>query len=129
LVGHPHAGKLRLTIRLPHRCGVYWFTDAAGHVLYVGSGTDLQSQARTHLTGPRRGAPGRLLRQLHAVEFRVCSDAPAAAALEGHLARRWRPPFNQLPKAARRRARAPVARTSGGSPDASTGRRLETVTA
>ena len=129
LVGHPHAGKLRLTTRLPHRCGVYWFTDAAGHVLYVGSGTDLQTQARTHLTGPRRGAPGRLLRQLHAVEFRVCSDVPAAAELEGRLARQWRPPFNQPPKATRRRSRGPATRTSGGSPDASTPRRRETITA
>ena len=36
LVGHPQAAKLRLTTRLPHRPGVYWFSDAAGDVLYVG---------------------------------------------------------------------------------------------
>jgi DNA polymerase III subunit epsilon len=128
LVGHPHAGKLRLSTRLPHRCGVYWFTDAAGHVLYVGSGADLQTQARTHLTGPRRGAPGRLLRQLHAVEYRVCSGALSAAALEGRLTRQWRPPFNQPPKATRRRSRTPVPRASSANPEASTGRRRETVT-
>ena len=29
LVGHPQAGKLKLTNRLPHRPGVYWFTDAS----------------------------------------------------------------------------------------------------
>ena len=35
LVGHPQAAKLRLTSRLPRNPGVYWFTDAAGHALYV----------------------------------------------------------------------------------------------
>ncbi len=39
LVGHPEARKLRLTTRLPHGPGVYWFCDAAGHVLYVGART------------------------------------------------------------------------------------------
>ena len=30
LIGHPQSAKLRLTTRLPHRPGVYWFVDAAG---------------------------------------------------------------------------------------------------
>ena len=79
LVGHPHAGKLRLSIRLPHRCGVYWFTDAAGHVLYVGRGTDLQAQARTHLTGPRRGAPAGRSASCTPSSSGSASDALAAA--------------------------------------------------
>jgi DNA polymerase-3 subunit epsilon len=103
LVGHPQAAKLRLTTRLPHRPGVYWFTDAAGHVLYVGKATDLQSRARSYFTGDRRPKVGRLLRQLHAIHYRVCPGPLTAAVLEGRLIRAWSPPFNQIGKVRRKR--------------------------
>jgi DNA polymerase III epsilon subunit family exonuclease len=102
LVGHPQAAKLRLTTRLPHRPGVYWFTDAAGHVLYVGKATDLQSRARSYFTGDRRPKVGRLLRQLHAIHYRVCPGPLTAAVLEGRLIRAWSPPFNRIGKVRRK---------------------------
>jgi DNA polymerase III epsilon subunit family exonuclease len=102
LVGHPQAAKLRLTTRLPHRPGVYWFTDAASHVLYVGKATDLHARARSYFTGDRRPKIGRLLRQLHAIHYGVCLGPLTAAVLEGRLIRAWSPPFNRLGKVRRR---------------------------
>jgi DNA polymerase III epsilon subunit family exonuclease len=102
LVGHPQAAKLRLTTRLPHRPGVYWFTDAAGHVLYVGKATDLQSRVRSYFTGDRRPKIGRLLRQLHAIQFRVCPGPLTAAVIEGRLIRAWSPLFNRAGKVRRK---------------------------
>ncbi len=101
LVGHPQAAKLRLTVRLPHRPGVYWFTDAAGHVLYVGRATDLQARVRSYFTSDQRRKVGRLLRQLDAVHHRVCPGPLTAAVIEGRLIRSWSPPFNQPGKAPR----------------------------
>ena len=92
LVGHPQAAKLRLTVRLPHRPGVYWFTDAAGHVLYVGKATDLQARVRSYFTSDQRRKVGRLLRQLDAVHHRVCPGPLTAAVVEGRLIRAWRHP-------------------------------------
>jgi DNA polymerase III epsilon subunit family exonuclease len=108
LIGHPQAAKLRLTTRLPHRPGVYWFTDAAGHVLYVGKATDLQARVRSYFTGDRRRKVGRLLRQLHAIHHRVCPGPLSAAVIEGRLIRAWSPPFNQQGRA----RRSPLPRTS-----------------
>ena len=106
LLGHPQAGKLRLTTRLPHRPGVYWFADAAGNVLYVGKATDLQARVRSYFSGDRRTKVGRLLRQLHAVHHQVCPGPLSAAVTEGRLIRAWSPPFNQQGKPkARRRSR------------------------
>ena len=101
LVGHPQAAKLRLTTRLPHRPGVYWFTDAAGHVLYVGKATDLHSRVRSYFSGDSRAKVGRLLRQMDAVHHRVCPGPLTAAVLEGRLIRSWAPPFNQQGKVRR----------------------------
>ncbi len=104
LVGHPQAAKLRLTVRLPHRPGVYWFTDAAGHVLYVGRATDLRDRVRSYFNSDGGRSVGRLLRQLAAVHHRVLAGPLTAAVVEGRLIRTWTPPFNQEGRAPRRRA-------------------------
>jgi len=95
LVGHPQAAKLKLTVRLPHRPGVYWFSDATGNVLYVGKATDLQTRVRSYFTADRRPKIGRLLRQLHAVHHWVCPGPFSAGVLEGRLIRAWSPPYNR----------------------------------
>jgi hypothetical protein len=95
LVGHPQAAKLRLTTRLPRRLGVFWLTDAAGTVLYVGQATDLRAHVRSYFTAERRPMVSRLLRQLHAVDHRVCPETLTAAVIEGRLIRAWSPHFNR----------------------------------
>ena len=102
MVGHPQAAKLKLTNRLPHRPGVYWFCDAAGHVLYVGKATDLHSRVRSYFSGDTRNKVGRLLRQMDTVHFRVCPGPLTAAVLEGRLTRTWAPLFNAQGKVKRR---------------------------
>jgi DNA polymerase-3 subunit epsilon len=102
LVGHPQAAKLRLTNRLPHRPGVYWFTDAVGHVLYVGKATDLHSRVRSYFSGDTRNKVGRLLRQMDAVHHGVCPGPLTAAVFEGRLIRAWAPPFNTQGRVRRR---------------------------
>ena len=102
LVGHPQAAKLRLTNRLPHRPGVYWFTDAVGNVLYVGKAADLHTRVRSYFSGDTRNKIGRLLRQMDAVHHRVCPGPLTAAVLEGRLIRAWDPPFNHQGRVRRR---------------------------
>jgi DNA polymerase III epsilon subunit family exonuclease len=127
MVGHPQAAKLKLTNRLPHRPGVYWFCDAAGHVLYVGKATDLHSRVRSYFSGDTRNKIGRLLRQMDAVHHRICPGPLTAAVLEGRLIRSWAPPFNAQGKVRRRdpgttpRDALPSANTPGDS--ATPGRR------
>ena len=102
LVGHPQGAKLKLTNRLPHRPGVYWFTDASGDVLYVGKATDLHSRVRSYFSGDTRHKVGRLLRQMDAIHHRVCPGPLTAEVIEGRLIRAWSPPFNRQGKVRRR---------------------------
>ncbi len=99
LIGHPQAAKLKLTTRLPHRPGVYWFADAVGNILYVGKATDLQARVRSYFTGDRRPKIGRLLRQMDAVHHHVCPGPFTAEVIEGRLIRAWSPPYNRQGKA------------------------------
>ncbi len=112
LVGHPQATKLRLTTRLPHHAGVYWFTDAAGAVLYVGRAVDIRAQVRSHFSSDARSNAARVLRPLHAVHHRVCPCPLSSSALEGRLIERWSPPYNRT-RRARRSRRTPAARSPG----------------
>lgn len=124
MVGHPQSAKLTLTTRLPHRAGVYWFCDAAGHVLYVGKATDLHSRVRSYFSGDGRHKVGRLLRQMASVHHRVCPGPLTAAVLEGRLIRAWAPPFNAQGKAKKRRDPGTAPRTvpaTGRSPIGSSG--------
>ena len=115
LVGHPQAAKLRLTTRLPHRPGVYWFTDAAGHVLYVGKATDIQTRVRSYFTGDRRPKVGRLLRQLYTIQHRVCPGLFTATVIEGRMIRAWNPPYNRQGRARRARSVPVLGRAEGRS--------------
>lgn len=94
LIGHPQAAKLRLTSRLPRNPGVYWFTDAAGHALYVSKAADLRTDVRATFTENGRSPMVRLLRQMHAVHHIVCQDHRRAAFIEHQLIAEWLPPFN-----------------------------------
>ena len=123
LVGHPQSAKLRLTVRLPHRPGVYWFTDAAGHVLYVGKATDLKARVRSYFTSDQRRKVGRILRQLDAVHHRVCPGPFSAAVMEGRLIRAWSPPFNQQGRARRRVTGTTVGAAGSGAPTGDPGGR------
>ncbi len=59
LVGHPQAAKLRLTTRLPHRPGVYWFVDACRHCSLCGEGNRHPSPGPLvlHRRPPSPGGP------------------------------------------------------------------------
>jgi DNA polymerase III epsilon subunit family exonuclease len=113
LAAHPHAAKLRLTARLPHRPGVYCFRNAVGDVLYVGKATDIQARVRSYFTSDRRSKVTRLLGLLAAIDHQVCATTLEAAVLEGRLIRAWTPPFNQHGRARRSSGPVPPEHTGG----------------
>lgn len=108
LLGHPQSAKLRLTTRLPRSPGVYWFTDAVGTVLYVGRAGDLRARVRSHFAGTGRGEVGRLLRQLHAINYEECPGSRAASEVESRLIGDWSPIFNRPARTSGKRRRGAV---------------------
>jgi excinuclease UvrABC nuclease subunit len=91
---------------IPREPGVYFMSDAAGRVLYVGKARDLRqrlgSYRYAHEHCSRKTA--RLTGQVCQIRWQVCSSEEAALLEENRLLRELRPRFNRAntwPRAAR----------------------------
>lgn len=93
--GHPQAGKLALTDRLPRKPGVYLFRDQGGRTLYVGKATNLRARVRSYFSGDERRKVGQLLRETERIDHVVCPSPLEAAVLEVRLIHRLEPRFNR----------------------------------
>lgn len=94
MAGHPQAGKLRLTERLPRCPGVYLFRDRTGRVLYVGKATNLRSRVRSYFSTDERRKVGALLRDTARIDHKACPSTLEAAVLEARLIRALEPRYN-----------------------------------
>jgi len=95
LAGHPSAGKLALTDRLPRSPGVYLFRDRSGRVLYVGKATNLRARVRSYFSTDDRRKVGALLRSTERIDHKVCGSTLEAEVLETRLIRDLLPRYNQ----------------------------------
>ena len=101
---HPSAAKLALTARLPRAPGVYLFRDRDGRVLYVGKATNLRARVRSYFAADDRRKVPQLLREIAAIDHRVCASAFEAEIRELRLIRELRPRFNRQGKTTRAEA-------------------------
>ena len=91
---HPQARKLRLTADLPRAAGIYVFRDVAGDVLFVGRARNLRQRVRAYFSSSDRRWVGPLLRELHTIEHRTCTDLEAVV-LELRTVRDHDPRYNR----------------------------------
>ena len=79
VVAHPHAGKLRLTIRLPRSPGAYLFRDRQGRPLHAGAASDVRTRVRGYFAGEDARVSGQVLRTAHTIEHVPCGSSLEAA--------------------------------------------------
>lgn len=94
--GHPQAGKLKLTDRLPRSPGVYRFLDGQGRVLYVGKATNLRQRVRSYFSSDDRRKIGPLLRETQQLAHTVTPDPITAEVLELRYLHRLAPRYNRV---------------------------------
>lgn len=93
--GAPHYGKIRLADSLPRRPGVYLFRDKAGEVFYVGKAANLRTRVRAYFYGDDRRQADQMLRELAAIEHRVCANDLEAEVTELRLILAHNPRHNR----------------------------------
>jgi DNA polymerase-3 subunit epsilon len=93
--GAAHYGKIRLADSLPRRPGVYLFRDRAGEVFYVGKAANLRTRVRSYFYGDDRRRADQMLRELDAIDHRVCPTELEAEVAELRLIRAHNPRHNR----------------------------------
>jgi DNA polymerase-3 subunit epsilon len=90
--------KIALADGLPRRPGVYLFRDRHGEVFYVGKAKDLRARVRSYFYGDERRSVEQMLRELAAVDHRVCATELEAEVTELRLIAAHRPRHNRRSK-------------------------------
>lgn len=90
--------KIALADGLPRRPGVYLFRDRRGEVFYIGKAKDLRSRVRSYFYGDTRRSIEQMLRELAAVDYRVCETELEAEVTELRLISAHRPRHNRRSK-------------------------------
>jgi DNA polymerase III subunit epsilon len=91
----PREKKKHLAEGIPNACGVYYFVNKHGDVLYVGKAKNLKARVRSYFNGgDGRRKIGRLVRETVKVEFTETETELHALILEAREIRRLLPRFN-----------------------------------
>jgi DNA polymerase-3 subunit epsilon len=95
LAGHPQAGKLTMTAKLPRTPGVYLFCGLRDEVLYVGKATNLRQRVRSYFGGDDRRRIGPMLREMQQIRHVELGDPLTAEIVESRLIARMLPRYNR----------------------------------
>ncbi len=89
--------KLYILKRLPEECGVYYFHDKDGNIIYIGKSTNMRSRAIGHFNS--KELKGRkMLGELMNVDFVRTGSELIALLLESEEIKKHKPKFNRARK-------------------------------
>ena len=85
--------------RLPAKCGVYYFHDAHGKVIYVGKAINIKKRIAGHFSGDaREWSRSRIRNEIHSISFELTGNELIALILESQEIRKLWPKYNQAQK-------------------------------
>ena len=84
---------------LPESCGVYYFIDAHGRVIYVGKAINIRKRILGHFGGTSKGRRNQYMRnEVHHISYELTGNELIALVLEAQEIRRLWPRYNQAIK-------------------------------
>ena len=85
--------------RLPAKCGVYYFHDARGNVIYVGKAVNIKKRIAGHFTGDaREWSRSKIRNEIHHISYELTGNELIALILESQEIRKLWPKYNQAQK-------------------------------
>jgi DNA polymerase III subunit epsilon len=85
--------------RLPAKCGVYYFHDARGNVIYVGKAINIKKRIAGHFTGDaREWSRSKIRNEIHHITYELTGNELIALILESQEIRKLWPRYNQAQK-------------------------------
>lgn len=79
---------------LPEACGVYYFHDEKGNVVYVGKSINIKKRVADHFSDKTQKA-GKLQKAAHDISYELTGSELVALLLESAEIKRLRPPINR----------------------------------
>ncbi len=85
--------------KLPAKCGVYYFHDARGNVIYVGKAINIKKRIAGHFTGDaREWSRSRIRNEIHHITYELTGNELIALILESQEIRKLWPKYNRAQK-------------------------------
>lgn len=84
--------------KLPEECGVYYFLDKEGKIIYIGKSSNMYQRAQSHFNS-REQKGKRMLNDLYDVNFQLTGSELIALLVESEEIKKHRPPYNRARKA------------------------------
>lgn len=85
--------------KIPESCGVYYFYNKEGEVIYVGKSVNMRDRALSHFNAKDGGSHQRLLNELTNADVKETGSELAALLLESEEIKRYKPKYNRRSKA------------------------------
>lgn len=84
--------------KLPDACGVYYFLDKEGNIIYIGKSINIYQRAQSHFnTDEKKGK--KMLEELYNVDFTLTGSELIALLLESEEIKKHKPKYNRQRKA------------------------------
>jgi DNA polymerase-3 subunit epsilon len=83
--------------KLPEECGVYYFLDKDGNIIYIGKSTNMYSRAMSHFNSKEHKGK-KMLNDLYNVDFVRTGSELIALLLESEEIKKHKPPYNKVRK-------------------------------
>lgn len=85
--------------KLPEACGVYYFRNQAGEIIYIGKSANMYNRAVSHFnTHEHKGR--KMLNELHSVDYVITGSELIALLLESEEIKNHKPKYNRMRKGA-----------------------------
>lgn len=84
--------------RLPELCGIYFFHDQDGNLLYVGKSKNIKKRVLSHFAKSNSRKANELRRRVQDVSFELSGNELMALVLETEAIKKLSPPFNRAQK-------------------------------
>jgi len=83
--------------KLPEECGVYYFLDKEGNIIYIGKSSNMYQRALSHFN-TREHKGKRMLNDLYDVNFQLTGSELVALLVESEEIKKHHPPYNRARK-------------------------------
>jgi DNA polymerase III subunit epsilon len=83
--------------KLPEECGVYYFMNKDGHIIYIGKSINMYHRAMSHFNS-KEFKGKKMLNELHSVDFIKTGSELIALLLENQEIKKHMPKYNRMKK-------------------------------